>query len=229
MSKPTKKSGKAELVKQEKKDPITYAMQIPDEQVQVGDMVSFINALKERNPQFSKNIGTLKDSYENCFDMEISLHEKINVAKQHNDEVKKSRSDVADKLHPVIIEVNEALGDQRSIRKISMTCAVLMRYPEGKKEAEQKGFTINNMNAILKIYASKYGDLIPKKEGGSTSHSGANARTYNIDIDDTDIIDEFIREYTQTRTEGTFSKLRLIIDEHFDLQKIQVMTAEINQ
>jgi len=225
MSKKTK-SNKQELAKQEAQDPIKAVIAKPDDKIQQSDVHKFLETLRQDDLEFDADYKAVKLKYHECYDSEIGLRVKVGEAQTQNELVKTSRAEVADKLHPVIVKLRATVPDL-SKHKMAMCISNILRDQEGKKEAEAKGLSVSNITAILKIYVAKYGLIFEQTTTRKTKeHGGGTARTFDIDIDDTEIINDFISKYNEAVANGIFSSIRLVIDEHYDLQKIQVVTSD---
>ncbi len=59
---------------------------------------------------------------------------------------------------------------------------------------------------------------------GSTQHEGETVRTIDIKVNDTELLIETFRLFNEAVANGTFSYLNVIIDEHYDLQKFEIVT-----
>lgn len=214
------------LAKQEenRKDRIKIIIAKPDEQIKQSDIHKFIEELRRKDVEFDADYIAVKQKYHECYDSEIVLRTKVADAQAQNELVKNTRAEVADRLHPVIVKLRATVPDV-SKRKMAMCISNILRDVDGQKEAEQKGLSVSNLTAILKIYVAKYGMIFEQETKRPTKeHEGGTLKTFDIKIDDTELIDDTINKYNEAKASGIFSSLKLIIDEHYDLQKIEIVT-----
>ena len=109
---------------------------------------------------------------------------------------------------------------------MAMILANILRDQEGKKEAESKGISVSNLNAILKIYVSKYGVIFEQSTTRKgKDHDGGTLRTYDIKVDDTETLDDLFNKYNEAKSSGVFSYLNIKIDERYNLEKFEIVTT----
>jgi hypothetical protein len=225
MKKSAEKKIKAKRAAQETEqvDPIKNAIVKADTEVKPADMKQFIQTLDSQDEKFHSDVQTLTEVYNHNWKQEQKLHGMIDGAKKFNEEeVRVSRSEVADKLRPVVEKIVNILGENVSKRKLIYSFAYLLSY-----KGEDGGlYTIHNVTAIMKIYETKFGlpfaqvdgEKKPKKE-----HDDSKT-TYSLKVEDQKLMDDVFNAYQTARESGTFKHLLLEIDNHYNLIEMQIVT-----
>jgi hypothetical protein len=230
MSKNAKKAGKPSS-KQElaptTSDPTKIIIDKTDDEIKQSDIHKFIETLRHKSAEFDNDFLAVRQKYHECYKTEIDLHLQINETKQINQQVKNSRADVAEKLHPVITAIRAEIPTMISRKKFAMILSTTLRDVDGKKQADAQGLSISNLTPILKIYVAKFGNIFDTKTSGAKGeHTKERSRTYSIKVDDIELIDKTFELYHEAKANDVFSFIKIIIDESYNLQKIEIVTSD---
>ena len=215
------KAAKQEL---EQVDPIKNAIVKSDTEISGKDMKAFVMQLDKQDPKFHSDLTTLSETYNHNWKQEQKLHGMIENAKRFNEEeVRVARSEVADKLRPIIEKITSILGDNISKHKLLFAIIYMLRYT-----GEDGGaYTIHNANQIMKIYEEKYGVLFKrdeKKDKKVKEHDDTKT-TYSLKVDNLELMDKVFNAFATAREAGTFKHLLLEIDNHYNLLEMTIVTV----
>lgn len=205
-------------------DPIKNAIVKADNEIGAKDMKQFVIQLDKQDPKFHSDVQTLAEVYNHDWIQEQKLNGMIDNAKKFNEEeVRAARSEVADKLRPVVEKIVNILGENVSKHKLLFAIIYLLRYT-----GDGGGiYTIRNTNAILKIYEEKFGlpfKTIEKIDKKVKEHDDVKT-TYSLKIDNVELMDNVFNAYARSKEAGTFKHLLLEIDNSYNLLEMTIVTA----
>jgi hypothetical protein len=223
--KDTKSKSKGSKQKTEQiTDPIEIAKQKPDSKFRSGDAVAFLQTIIKQDSGFATAVREAKASYKECYDTETKYMVSMSDAKQLQEKVKHSRSQVAESLRPIIPKILSYLGDKATFGKVSMNVTVILRAKAADSKEDSGAPQVNNIKPILQNYEEKYGAIIEKEDQpDSPAHERTTTQYNDVLLTDIDAITTMIADCQAALENDNLYGIKWEIDNHWSLQGVKTI------